>query len=168
MDRDGVIDRGAPVLTEAPDRRFPARPILAASCAVIRDGRILLAQRTSPSLVWSFPGGVVEAGERLEAAALRELAEETGVSARIIGLAGWLEHVVFARGGHTPADSADPVLRHYVIMCFAAIWTGGEATVTAEAPAVAWATAEDARRLPVTDGLLGVFDQALAMDNSPI
>ncbi|KZK88629.1 Nucleoside triphosphatase NudI [Pseudovibrio sp. Ad46] len=31
--------------------------------------------------VWSFPGGHVEAGEKLEAALLRELKEETGIQA---------------------------------------------------------------------------------------
>jgi len=148
---------------EAPGRRFPVRPFVAASCAVIRDGRVLLARRAAPPLVWSFPGGVVEAGETLEAAALRELAEETGVSARIIGLAGHLEHIAFARGGRAPADSADRVLRHYVIMCFAAIWTGGEGTVSAEAPDLAWATRSEAGCLPVTDNLLTILDQAFHM-----
>jgi|GEM_PF-1057120 len=148
---------------EAPERRFPARPFVAASCAVIRDGRVLLARRAAPPRVWSFPGGVVEAGETLEAAALRELAEETGVSARIIGLAGHLEHIAFARGGRAPADSADRVLRHYVIMCFAAIWTGGEGMVSVEAPALAWVTRDEAGCLPVTENLLTILDQALRM-----
>ncbi|KZK76107.1 CTP pyrophosphohydrolase [Pseudovibrio sp. Ad13] len=38
------------------------------------------ARRNSPN-VWSFPGGHVEAGEKLEAALLRELKEETGIQA---------------------------------------------------------------------------------------
>lgn len=142
------------------DRLFPARPFLAASCAVIRDGRVLLARRAAPPLAWSFPGGVVESGETVETAALRELAEETGVSARIVGLAGTLEHITWERGGLVRADSADRVLRHYVIMCFAAVWTAGEAVTTLEAPAVLWATPQQARSMPVTGGLLAILDQA--------
>jgi len=51
-----------------------------------RDGRILIAQRKNAGyhpLKWEFPGGKVEPGETPQAALLRELEEELGVSARI-------------------------------------------------------------------------------------
>lgn len=164
--RIAVNEAPVQAAVEAPERRFPNRPFLAASCAVIRDGRVLLARRAAPPLVWSAPGGIVEPGETLEAAALRELGEETSVSARIIGMAGQLEHLAWERGGPAPADSADRVLRHYVILCYAAIWTGGEAVVSAEAPALAWVTPEEARSLPVTDGLIAILDQAFRLEAS--
>ncbi len=49
------------------DRFYPARPVLAASVAVIREGRILLAARGKPPSegLFSLPGGMVEAGESL-------------------------------------------------------------------------------------------------------
>jgi 8-oxo-dGTP diphosphatase len=74
-------------------RLYPERPILAASVAVFRDGRVLLAARTAPPYdqVFSLPGGLVEPGESLEQAALRELTEETGVTAGIVGFAGHVE-----------------------------------------------------------------------------
>lgn len=165
------MGRGAPHVStsgepaaEAAERRFPTRPFLAASSIVIRDGRALLAQRVAPPLVWSAPGGIVEVGESLEAAALRELREETGVIASIAGLAGCLEHIDWERGGSAPADSADRVLRHYVIMCFAASWISGEGVVSIEAPALQWVTPEQARHLPVTTGLHAVLTRALHMN----
>ena len=47
---------------------------------LLHEGRVLLVQRgKAPDLgLWGFPGGHVEPGESAEAAALRELHEETG------------------------------------------------------------------------------------------
>ncbi len=53
---------------------------------VIRDGRVLITQRTaaqSLALKWEFPGGKVEAGEAPVDALIRELGEEIGVTVRV-------------------------------------------------------------------------------------
>ena len=74
------------------DRLYPARPILAASIAVFRRGRVLIARRARAPLLglYSLPGGVVELGETLREAALRELKEEVGLDAEVTG---FLDHV---------------------------------------------------------------------------
>jgi 8-oxo-dGTP diphosphatase len=51
-----------------------------------RDGQILIAQRKNLGyhpLKWEFPGGKVEPGETPEAAVIRELQEELGITARV-------------------------------------------------------------------------------------
>ena len=57
--------------------------VLVAAVALIdRDGRVLLSQRPLDKQLgglWEFPGGKVEAGERPEAALIRELKEELGI-----------------------------------------------------------------------------------------
>jgi ADP-ribose pyrophosphatase YjhB (NUDIX family) len=56
-------------------------PVLAVS-VLIRDGdKVLLVRRAAPPSThrWAFPGGKVEPGERLDAAAAREVMEETGI-----------------------------------------------------------------------------------------
>ena len=60
------------------------RLVLVAAAALIDvDGRVLVAQRPEGKAMaglWEFPGGKVEAGETPEAALIRELAEELGIS----------------------------------------------------------------------------------------
>jgi 8-oxo-dGTP diphosphatase len=61
----------------------PVRLILVAAAVLLDgEGRVLLAQRPqgkSLAGLWEFPGGKIEAGERPEAALVRELHEELGV-----------------------------------------------------------------------------------------
>jgi 8-oxo-dGTP diphosphatase len=55
-----------------------------AVAVVMREGRVLVARRASGSHLgglWEFPGGKIEPGEAAQAAAARELAEETGLLA---------------------------------------------------------------------------------------
>ncbi|PZU88464.1 MAG: NUDIX hydrolase [Chelatococcus sp.] len=113
--------------------KAPARPVLAASVAVFRAGRVLLATRTKPPAenVWSLPGGKVEAGETLAEAALRELEEEVGVTARILGFNRHVE--IFGR------DAAGAVTHHFVVASFVGEWLSGEALPGPEAGAVMWA-----------------------------
>jgi ADP-ribose pyrophosphatase YjhB (NUDIX family) len=138
------------------ERTYPQRPFLAASCAVFRHGRVLLAQRARPPLsaVWSLPGGLVEPGERLEAAALRELMEEVGVSAEIVGFAGHSEVIV---------HEADTIKYHFVIAAFAARWRAGEPRASGEALDVMWAEPQALEKLATTDGLADIVARAAAL-----
>jgi len=45
---------------------------------------IILIKRKNPPLGWAIPGGFVDYGETLEAAAIREAKEETGLEVRLI------------------------------------------------------------------------------------
>lgn len=65
------------------------QPIFRVVAGIIREGsRILLVgQRgpTDPHDIWSIPGGVVEDGELLDEALIREVREETGLEVAHVG-----------------------------------------------------------------------------------
>ena len=69
----------------------PETPLLTADCVVVDPTRgVLMVRRKNPPFKGDFalPGGFVEIGETVEAAAKRELMEETGVEATSLTLVG--------------------------------------------------------------------------------
>ena len=139
------------------DRLYPPRPILAASLAVFRDGKVLIASRTAPpaQALFSLPGGVVEIGESLQDAALRELMEEVGVAAEITGFVDHAEVI--------QRDSDGRIKRHFVITCFAGRWISGEGHTSAEAGAVLWVDPDAMGSIPTTKGLPATLRKAKAV-----
>ncbi|MGJ3261722.1 MAG: NUDIX hydrolase [Salinarimonas sp.] len=139
------------------ERLNPSRPFLAASVAVVRDGRVLVAARGKEPMrgLFTLPGGLVEPGETLAEAALRELDEETGVSAEIIGRIRPVEIIL--------RDEAGRVASHFVIEAHAAHWRAGEGEIGPEAQAIRWVDAAEAETLPTTPGLPDIVRAAIAM-----
>lgn len=133
--------------TSSDPRAYPNRPILAVSAAIVRDGRVFIARRArGPALgVWTMPGGMVEAGETLSEALVREILEETSMTIEPVALAGHRE--VVAR------DNDGRVSRHFVIMCFASRWVDGETMLNEELDEFKWVRLPDLKDLKTTDGL---------------
>ena len=132
----------------------PARPQLAVSAAIFRDGKILLVRRArSPGRgFYSLPGGRVEFGESLHTALHREVREETGLEIEIVGLAGWREVLPSASGGG-----------HYLIMSFAARWAGREPILNDEHDDFIWIEPGNFGDLKLTGGLPEVVSAAKSL-----
>ena len=137
-------------------RLYPDRPFLAASVGVVRDGRVLLAARGRPPMerVFSLPGGLVEPGETLAEAALRELREEVGIEARITGVVGPVEII--------DRDPDGRVRHHFVVVAHRAEWLAGEPASGPEALEFCWAGRGEEMPFPLTPGLPGILDLIFA------
>ena len=135
-------------------RAYPDRPFLAVSAAIIRDGRVLVARRArAPALdIWTMPGGVVEQGETLTEALVREIQEETAMTIEPVALAGHREVLV--------RDDAKRVSRHFVILCFASRWISGEPQLNDELAEARWLRPAELAGLNTTEGLAEIVAAA--------
>jgi 8-oxo-dGTP diphosphatase len=91
------------------------RPTPTVGVICFRGDEVLLIRRGKPPRMgdWSIPGGRLEWNEPVKACALRELMEETGVEAELLGLVDVIDGL-FGEG------------RHYVLIDYAARWLSGE------------------------------------------
>lgn len=140
------------------DRLFPARPILAVSAAVFREGRVLIVRRARAPLIghFSLPGGGVEVGETLAAALARELMEEVGVEAQIVAFNRHVEAITHDGGR---------VRTHFVIASFAARWRSGEPRLSDEVDAIEWIDPAGALPSPTTPGLAEILTSAARIES---
>lgn len=99
----------------------PPYPIPAVGVVCLRGAEVLLIRRGTPPRLgeWSLPGGRIEWGERAADAALRELREETGVVAELVGLIDVVDGLFTSR-------TSGETTRHYVLVDYAARWISGE------------------------------------------
>ena len=135
------------------DRLYPPRPILAVSLAVFKNGKALIARRARAPLkgLYSLPGGVVEIGETLREAALRELYEEVGLRADIVAFNDYVESIQRDETG---------IAAHYVIASFVGRWLEGEARVGPETDSILWVDPIASIAAPTTPGLAAVLAKA--------
>jgi 8-oxo-dGTP diphosphatase len=67
----------------------PTTPLLTVDVVVLlADDRVVLVRRRNPPPGWAIPGGFVDVGEPVEAAAVREIREETGLAVTLTDLLG--------------------------------------------------------------------------------
>ena len=133
-------------------RTYPKRPFLAVSAAIIHEDRALIVRRAKPPLLYTLPGGVVEAGETLHEAIKREVLEEASIAIEPVALAGHRE--VIAR------DPDGRVKRHFVIMAFTCRWISGDPVPNDEIAEAQWLERAKITGLETTEGLAEIVAAA--------
>lgn len=118
-------------------RLYPERPIPAVASTVLKGNLVLLAQRgNEPSKGrWGIPGGVVEVGETLEEAVVREVLEETGVVCRPVRLLTVFDSV--------DLDGEGMPRYHYVLFEYLCEYVSGEVVPGSDCPDARWVSLDD-------------------------
>jgi mutator protein MutT len=112
-------------------REFPSAPLIGVGAVVVDRGRVLLVRRGTEPMKgrWTLPGGLVELGEPLEAAVVREVSEETGLTVEPLELIELLDRI------HRDGER---VRYHYVIADYLCRVTGGALRAASDADAARW------------------------------
>jgi ADP-ribose pyrophosphatase YjhB (NUDIX family) len=133
------------------NREFPELPLVGVGAIIIEGDRVLLVKRAHPPLQaqWSIPGGVLEVGELVREAAVREAREETGLIVEPGDLLGVYDRVL--------RNAERRVQYHYVLIDFLCRRVGGELQAADDAAEADWFTREELPALKLAEDTLDVI-----------
>ena len=131
----------------ATERTYPSRPLVGAGALVHRGNRVLLVKRRRPPNkgAWVFPGGLVELGESVEEAVIREVKEETGMTVKLERLLGVYTEVRKDAGGRVKYD--------YVIVDYSAVPADSTVKLNEESTEYGWFTPGKMKALPISENI---------------
>ena len=146
-------------------REYPESPLVGVGAVIIAsdsqseggsEPRVLLIRRGQAPLLgeWSLPGGVLECGETLRDAAIREAREETGLVVEIVDMLGVYERVI-------PGDDGR-VRYHYVLIDFLCRPLSGDLKAASDAADVRWFTRDELPALNLAHDANDVVHKGLA------
>jgi len=116
----------------------------------------LLVERGKDPLqgFWSIPGGIVEAGEKLEEAIRREVLEETGLEVEALSIFEIFERIM--------PDAEGKPEYHYVLIDYLCRRAGGNLAAASDVSKVAWVAKGNLAEYRITEGTLAVVERAFA------
>jgi 8-oxo-dGTP diphosphatase len=134
-------------------RMYPDQPIVGIGVVIVRDFKIALIKRDNePSKgKWTIPGGLVELGESVEEAVIREAKEETCLDVE--------EPQLIDVVGNVDLDEDDKVKYHYVIIDYLVHVKNGNIQAASDAAELRWVSFEEVEDYNLTSSFRVFFRQ---------
>jgi 8-oxo-dGTP diphosphatase len=126
-------------------REYPDAPLIGVGAIILDQERVILVKRGHEPLAgsWSIPGGVLEVGETLRQAAVREALEETGLTVEVDELLGVYDRIV--------RDPDERPRYHYVLIDFLCRRIAGELQAAGDAAEACWFTRKEVGELSLAE-----------------
>ncbi|MEM2108088.1 MAG: NUDIX hydrolase [Candidatus Bathyarchaeia archaeon] len=134
-------------------KEYPERPVVGVGAIIINDGKILLEKRKSAPAKgkWSVPGGLVELGENIKQAVIREVKEETGLDVASPRLVDVVDHISL--------DEEGKIKYHFVIIDYFVKVKDGELRAASDADELRWVPLIEVEKYDLTESFRRFFRQ---------
>jgi ADP-ribose pyrophosphatase len=134
-------------------RQYPKHPIVGVGVLICKEDRYLLIKRAAEpdAGLWSIPGGLVEVGERIEEAALREAEEETGLKVELIERIGVVDKII--------KDLTGELKYHFIIIDYLAKAISGTLKAMDDALDAIWVEKKEFKNYSLTPSLVELLEE---------
>ena len=138
-------------------RQYPDRPIVGVGAVIVDEGKVLLIRRRDEPLKgeWSLPGGMVEVGETLESALMREMLEETGLRVDVGPVVEVFDRIM--------RDEQQRVRYHFVLVDYLCWPADGSLQAGSDVDAAIWVDPATLARYSLTEKATSVIERALTL-----
>ena len=134
-------------------REYPRHPIVGVGVLINDGDRYLLIKRAAEpdAGLWSIPGGLVEVGEKVVEAAIREAEEETGLKVEICERLGVVDKMV--------KDLSGQLKYHFIIVDFLAKPISGTLKAMDDALEAVWVEKSEFKKYTLTPTLIELLEE---------
>lgn len=139
------------------NRKYPNQPIIGVGAVIICNCKILLVKRGSEPgrNQWSIPGGLVELGEKVHNAIVREVKEETNLDVEVHNLIDVVDNLV--------PDEKGRWCYHFVILDFFVRLRGGNIYAGSDVLQAQWVPLDEVKKFDLTATFRDFFERNCQM-----